>query len=109
MVCKKQGNILLDSGAQVSLIRDETAAMLGLKGKDTAITITKVGGEEENINTKMYTVLISPVDSSATYSIRAIGIPCISEEITAVQIKPITKLLGMTNENSAAERVLSTY
>ena len=30
---QKQGNVLLDSGAQVSLVREETAAMQGLKGK----------------------------------------------------------------------------
>ena len=30
---QKQGNVLLDSGAQVSLVREETATMLGLKGK----------------------------------------------------------------------------
>ena len=49
---QKQGNILLDSGAQISLIRNETAVSLGLKGKNTSITITKVGGDEETIATK---------------------------------------------------------
>lgn len=32
---QKNGNILLDSGAQVSLIRSDTAELLGLKGRDT--------------------------------------------------------------------------
>ena len=41
---QKQSNTLLDSGAQISLIREETAAALGLKGNDTAVTIMKVGG-----------------------------------------------------------------
>ena len=53
---QKQGNILLDSGAQISLIRNETAVSLGLKARETSITITKVGGDEETITTKVYKV-----------------------------------------------------
>ncbi|KAK3715640.1 hypothetical protein QZH41_008077 [Actinostola sp. cb2023] len=95
---QKQGNVLLDSGAQISLIRDETATMLGLKGKDTSITITKVGGEEENIKTKIFKVSICAADNSKVYSIKAIGIPCISNEIAEVHLKPVTQILGLENE-----------
>ena len=95
---QKQGNTLLDSGAQVSLIREETAATLGLKGKDTSITITKVGEEEETIKTKVYKVPVSSPDSTKMFSIKAISIPCISEDVSAVQLKPIAKLLGLENE-----------
>ena len=49
----KRGNILLDSGAQVSLIRMETES-LGLEGKNVSITITKVGGEEQEMKTKEF-------------------------------------------------------
>ena len=52
----KSGNILLDSGAQVSLIRMETAESLGLEGKNVSITITKVGGEEQEMKTKEFKV-----------------------------------------------------
>jgi hypothetical protein len=41
---QKRGNVLFDSGAQISLIRQETADCLGLKGKDISVTIAKVGG-----------------------------------------------------------------
>ena len=43
----KRGNVLFDSGAQISLIRSETARNLGLKGRDISVNITKVGGEQE--------------------------------------------------------------
>ncbi|CAB3996292.1 PREDICTED: uncharacterized protein LOC107334806 [Paramuricea clavata] len=43
----KRGNVLLDSGAQISLIQSETADSLGLKGRDISVNIIKVGGEEE--------------------------------------------------------------
>ena len=46
-IIKRQGNLLLDSGAQHSLIKLSVAEELGLKGKKVTITIAKVGGEEE--------------------------------------------------------------
>ena len=95
---QKQSNTLLDSGAQVSLIREETAAALGLKENDTAVIITKVGGEEETIKTKVYRVPVSSLYNTEMFSIKAIGIGCISE-VSAVQLKPIAKLLGLENES----------
>ena len=95
---QKQGNVLLDSGAQVSLVREETATMLGLKGKDMSVTITKVGGEEETIKTKVYKVPVSSPDKAQMFSIKAISIPSISEDVSAVQVKPMTRLLGLESE-----------
>ena len=95
---QKTGNILLDSGAQVSLIRNETAAMLGLKGKEVSITITKVGGEEESISTKEYKVPVSSVDGSSSVSIRAVGIPSISDEVAGVNLSQMKASLGLENE-----------
>ena len=45
----KEGNVLLDSGAQIGIIRQEFAEALNLKGTDTTINITKVGGETEQL------------------------------------------------------------
>ena len=95
---QKQGNILLDSGAQISLIRDETAVSLGLKGKNTSITIKKVGGDEETIATKIYRVPVCTSDWGHTYSVKAIGIAHISDDVTPVQIRPLAKQLGIENE-----------
>ena len=75
---KEQANKLLVTGAQVSLIRKPVAEELGLKGKDVTMTIAKVGGEEEELVTKVYEVRICSLENRATHVIRAIGIPSIS-------------------------------
>ena len=53
-----------------------------------------MGGEEEKIKTKVYRVPVSSPDNTEMFSIKAIGIPCISEEVSAVQLKPV----GLENE-----------
>lgn len=100
----KRANVLFDAGAQVSLIRNDTALALGLKGKDTSVTITKVGGDEEFMQTKVYRVPVESLNDGRTYSIKAIGIPSISEEVTAVQMSQITELLGLKNEKLRREK-----
>ncbi|XP_022777780.1 uncharacterized protein LOC111319232 [Stylophora pistillata] len=95
---QKNGNILRDTGAQVSLIRSDTAELLGLKGRDTSVTIARVGGEEETIRTKEYRVPVSSVDDRKKHSIKAIGIPSISDEMIPVPASQITELLGLSNE-----------
>ena len=57
-----------------------------------------MGGEEETMRTKVYKVPVSSPDNTETFSIKAIGIPRISGEVSAVQLKPIAKLLGLENE-----------
>ena len=96
---QKNGNILLDTGAQVSLIRFDTAESLGLKGRDTSVTIAKVGGDEETIRTKEYRVPISSMDDRKKYSIKAIGIQSISDEIPALKISHLPELLDLRNTN----------
>ena len=78
-IIKKQGNLLLDSGAQVSSIKLSVADELGLKGKEVTITIAKVGGEEEELITKLFRVRIrSLVSRNVIHTVTAVGIPCIS-------------------------------
>ena len=71
----KQGNALLDSGAQISLIRLSVAEELRLKGKDVTITIAKVGGEEEEMTTKIFRFRVRSLENIASYSVTAVGIP----------------------------------
>ena len=71
----------MDSGAQVSLIRNAAAKDLKLKRKDASVIITKVGGEEEEIHTKLYKVPLPSLDDNSVHHITAIGIPSISDSV----------------------------
>jgi len=93
----KRGNVLLDSGAQISLIRQSTAETLGLKGKDTSVTITKVGEEEETISTKEYKVQLTAIDNNRRCTVKAIGIPSISDEIELVKTSHLPEHFGLPN------------
>ena len=95
----KQGNVLLDSGMQISLIRSSAAEELRLKGKDVTITIAKVRGEEEEITTKMFRVRVRSLENNASYSVTAVGISCISSNISKIKVHEVVKLLGLGEEN----------
>ena len=86
----KHANVLLDSGAQLSLIRFETAEILGLEGKNVSITITKVGGEEEEMTTKVFKVKVTSLDDQKTFTVQAIGIPCISDDVVDIRTRDIS-------------------
>lgn len=82
----------------MSLIRNDTASAFGLKEKDTSVTITKVEGEEEILQNMVYCVPVASLDDGRRYSIKAFGIPSISEEVSAVQLSQITAILGLEND-----------
>ena len=89
---------MLDSFAQISLIRQATAEALGLNGQDVGVTIIKVGGEEETLKTKKYTVAVSPINESRQYSVKAIGIPVISDAIRAVNASRQPEMFGLQTD-----------
>ena len=94
----KHGNVLLDSGAQISLLRLETATSLGLEGKSVSITITNVGGEEEEMITK-FNVQVTSLENKKTFPVKAIGIPCISDDIVDIKTKDVIEGLDLKKEN----------
>ena len=94
----KRGNVLLDSGAQISLIKSETAENLDLKGRDVSVSIVKVGAEEETIRTKSYRVPVSGIGDTKKYSITAIGIPCISEDVKGIHLNSTIEKLGLQKD-----------
>ena len=85
------GNVLLDTGAQISLIKTSVAENLKLQGQDVTITIHKVGGEEEELMTKLYQVYIRPVNKVQTYVLKVIGIPHITEEMAEIHLMQISQ------------------
>ena len=95
----KQANVLLDSGAQISLIPLETPAILGLEGKSVSVTITKVSGEEEEMTTKVLKVQVTSLDNQKTFTVKAIGISCISDDVVDVKTKEIAEGLGLKKED----------
>ena len=96
----KRGNVLLDSGAQISLVKEEFASELQLKGVPTTITVTKIGGEEEVLQTHRYRVPIREVDSGGKpIIIHAVGIPCISENVSAVNLDDLARKLNIRQES----------
>lgn len=94
-----RGNVLLDSGAQISLIRDEFAAELGLEGISATITVTKIGRDEETLTTKKYKVPIREVNKSKTIMVTALGIDCISDNIVAVHLPELAQKLQPREED----------
>jgi hypothetical protein len=62
------------------------------------VNITKVGGEEEQMNTKVYRVPVTAIDNQRRYSVRAIGIPCISDEIASIHTACVIERFGLSNE-----------
>ena len=67
----KRGNVILDSEAQISFIRMETAESLGLEGNNVPITITKVGGEEQEMKTKEFKVQVTSLSNKWGFLIKA--------------------------------------
>ena len=49
----KAANVFYDSGAQISMVRKDLAEEMRLEGRQSKIVITKVGGTEEELDTKI--------------------------------------------------------
>ena len=86
-------NVFYDNGAQISLIRSACAEQLGLDHKPVKIVITKVGGVEEDLDTKMYKVPLYDDSGKSIQTIQAVGISQISEDSVGVNI--ISRILEM--------------
>ena len=80
-------NVFYDSGAQISLIQSACAEQLGLDHKPVEIVITKVGGVEEELDTKMYKVPLYDDSGKLIQTIQAVGISQISEDSVGVNVR----------------------
>ena len=93
-----ESNVFYDSGAQISLIRSAFADQLGLESKPVKIVITKVGGVEEELDTKLYKVPLYADSRKMIQTIQAVGIPQVSEEPARVDVNHMSKVLGIPEE-----------
>ena len=92
----KRVNVLLDSGAQISLIRLSLVEEMNLKGKDVTVIIGKVGGEEEQLKTKLFHIRVRSLERNSVHTVMAVGIPCISEDISEIKLRDVAKWLGLS-------------
>jgi len=78
-------NVLWDSGATVSMITFSKARSLGLSGVNARITIVKIGGVRETIESKIYDVPLCDKEGNIDV-FHAYGISQISSSIEAIEI-----------------------
>jgi hypothetical protein len=90
-------NVMWDSGATVSMITFKKANELELTGSRTKISIVKVGGEKEVIESKLYEVPIYDTDGKTEY-FEAYGIKQISTSIESAKTCELAKILQVNPE-----------
>ena len=81
-----EASVFYDSGAQARMVRSSFPESLALQGKPIKIFITKVGGTEERLVTKLYKVLACTNDGNIVQPIQDLGIPQISDEVSDVNV-----------------------
>ena len=94
-----EATIFFDSGAQISMIRSSLAESLSLQSKPVKILITKVGGIEEELTTKIFKFPVCTSDGKAVQVIQAVSIPQIAHKITEVDLTTIANLLGLGSDD----------
>ena len=90
-------NVLWDSGATISMITFKKAKQLGISGSPAQISIVKVGGKKETINSKVFQIPL--YDSEKNIEIfKAYGIEKISSSIQCTNVNDFSKILKIDND-----------
>jgi hypothetical protein len=95
--CGKE-SVLYDSGAQVSMIRDDFAKeleTLGQESKPVTIFIAKLGETEHELNTKLNKVPMYATNGRAIQTIGAVGVSQISHDTTTINVNQISEMFGL--------------
>lgn len=69
-----------------------------MEGKNVSITITKVGGEEQEMKTKEFKVRVRSPNNKRGFLIKAVGNPRISDDVAAITRTDVTELARLTGE-----------
>ena len=90
--------VFWNGGATISLITFQRAAILNLHGEEVKITVTKVGGKQEEVISYVYDLpLIDSVGEIVHF--RVYGIDRISTEIKAISMENVLHLFhGITRK-----------
>ena len=95
-----RGNLLFDSGSQLSLVRESFAEKLGLNSDDVPLQLSKVAGHEELLESKMYRLQIRLNIDSFIHKVRAVSIPHISDPIRGINLDGYAengRIFGLTD------------
>ena len=87
-----------DSGAQVSMIRDDFAKeleTLGLENKPVTIFIAKLGETEHELNIKLYKVPMYAANGRAIQTNGAVGVSQISHDTTTINVNQVSEMFGL--------------
>ena len=90
-----EASVFYDSGAQISMIRRSYAESLALESKPISIVITKVGGTEEELTTKLYKVPVHNCEGKRVQVVQAVGIEQISEDSSIENLDAISRTLDI--------------
>ena len=93
---KRRGNVLQDSGAQISFIKTSVTKDLKLKGKDVVVTLITVGCQEEEWHTKVCRVTFQSLEDHSYHTFQAFGIPSLCDEISFVKSGELAKWFGLS-------------
>ena len=91
----KTAKVFYDSGAQISMVRKDLVEEMRLEGRPSKIVITKVGGTEEELDTKIYKVPVSTYDGKRVQIVQAVGISHISDDATNINVNRISEIFGI--------------
>ena len=69
---------------------------MNLKAKHVTVIIGKVGGEEEQLKTKLFRIRVRSLERNSVYTVMAVRIPCISENISEIKLRDVAKRLGLS-------------
>ncbi|KAJ8033781.1 hypothetical protein HOLleu_24140 [Holothuria leucospilota] len=97
-------NTVFDSGATASVVTHKAARRIGVKGVPVTITVTKVGREEVQLETKLYEVELRPPGGREVALIKAYGMGVITKDLKYQKIEHLARVLEI-EENKVTRPV----
>lgn len=101
---QKDGDILFDSGVQVSLISTNTAKIEpAINWKECVNNHKKVRGEEDVLETKVHRVPVPSLGSDEKFTVNALETPYISDDIAKTDVKTRAEGIGLSETKIYSE------